>query len=222
MVAIFSMRKNSAWPRSVSFFDKDPASIRKYPQSNKKEGIESMKAFGIALSVSILFCVMSAFAQSVKSDFDAGYDFSKWKSYDFAPAGAQAQQTFLQNSLNEKRIKTEAESQLKVHGFLKTENGKPDFLISARIAGRPVTRVESQSLPPAGRRGGVGPTVSVPRQSFEATVMLDFLDPGNNQLIWRGLATDAIDPAKPEKLINKGIEKIVKQFVKDAGKGKAE
>jgi hypothetical protein len=52
--------------------------------------------------------------------------------------------------------------------------------------------------------------------------MLDFLDPGSNQLIWCGLATDTIDPAKPEKLINKGIEKIVKQFVKDAGKGKAD
>jgi hypothetical protein len=113
-----------------------------------------MKALGIALSVSLIFCIAPAFTQSVKSDFDASYDFSKWKTYDFAPAGPQAQQTFLQNTLNEKRIKTEAESQLKATGFLKTENGKPDFLISPRIAGRPITRVESQSLRPVGRRGG--------------------------------------------------------------------
>jgi hypothetical protein len=184
-----------------------------------------MKAFKIGFSIGLFFSVIPAFAQSVKSDFDTTYDFSKWKTYDFAPD--QTQKTFLQNSLNEKRIKTEAESQLNANGFLKDGTGKPDFLISPTIAGRPVTKIESRGLPPVvvppGRRGGSGAmapgaTVPVQRHSFEATVMLDFLDPATNQLIWRGLATDTIDPAKPEKLIKKGVEKVIKQFMKDASR----
>ena len=184
-----------------------------------------MKAFKIGLSIGLIFSVIPAFTQAVKSDFDTTYDFSKWKTYDFAPD--QTQKTFLQNSLNEKRIKTEAESQLNANGFLKAGTGKPDFLISPTIAGRPVTTMESRSLPPVvvptGRRGGPGATVPgatvpVPRRSFEATVMLDFLDPATNQLIWRGLATDTTDPAMPEKLIKKGVEKVIKQFMKDAGR----
>jgi hypothetical protein len=179
-----------------------------------------MKALMIGLCICLILSVIPALAQSVKSDYDTSYDFSKWKTYDFAPI--QTQKTFLQNSLNEKRLKTEAESDLNANGFLKAGTGKPDFLIAPTIAGRPVTTMESRSLPPVvapnGRRGGPGATVPVPRRSFEATVMLDFLDPVTNQLIWRGLATDPIDPAKPEKLIKKGVEKVIKQFMKDAGR----
>src|SRR5512145_3059525 len=104
-----------------------------------------MKAFQIGLCIGLVLRLVPAFAQSVKSDYDTTYDFTKWKTYDFAPD--QAQKTFLQNSLNEKRIKTEAESQLNANGFLKAGTGKPDFLISPTIAGRPVTTIESRSLP---------------------------------------------------------------------------
>jgi hypothetical protein len=194
-------------------------------RNQEDKGRNSMKVFMIGFSIGLIFSVIPAFTQSVKSDFDTTYDFSKWKTYDFVPD--QTQKTFLQNSLNEKRIKTEAESQLNANGFVKATTGKPDFLISPTIAGRPVTTMESRSLPPVvmptGRRGGPGTTipgatVPVSRRSFEATVMLDFLDPATNQLIWRGLATDSIDPAKPEKLIKKGVEKVIKQFMKDAGR----
>jgi hypothetical protein len=202
-----------------------PLLLLQNARNQEEKGKNSMKAFKIGFSIGLIFSVFPAFAQSVKSDFDTTYDFSKWKTYDFAPD--QTQKTFLQNSLNEKRIKTEVESQLNANGFLKAGTGKPDFLISWAIAGGPVTTMESQNLPPvvvpAGRRGGPGAivpraAVPVPRRSFEATVMLDLLDPAANQLIWRGLATDAIDPAKPEKLIKKGVEKVIKQFMKDAGR----
>jgi hypothetical protein len=185
-----------------------------------------MKAFRIALSISLMFWVIPALAQSIKTDYDSSYDFSKLRTFDFAPQDPQSQKTLLQNSLNEKRIKAALESHLNANGFSKSEDGKPDFFIAHRIAGQPKKRVETRSLPPIGRRGGPGQPVQpvqpiqIPQAFLEGSVIVDFIDSASNQLVWRGFAIDPIDPAKPEKLINKGIEKLVKEFMKNAGRKK--
>jgi hypothetical protein len=177
-----------------------------------------MKTICIVLSICIMFWTIPALAQSIQSDYDSSYDLTKLKSYDFALQNQRIQATLMQNSLNDKRIKEALESQLGANGFEKPETGKPDFYISYRIGSRPTTRTVTRNMP-ATRRGGGG-TIEVPQRFTEGSLIVDFIESAGNQLVWRGYATDPIDPAKPEKIIKKGIEKMVKQFMKDSGRKK--
>ena len=177
-----------------------------------------MKAICIVLSIGFMSWAIPVCAQSIQSDFDNSYDLSKLKSYDFAPQNQGFQGTLMQNSLNGKRIREALELHLNASGIVKVESGKPDFFISYRIGSRPSTRTVTRDIP-AGRRGG-GATIDIPQRYTEGSLIVDFTESAGNQLVWRGYATDPIDPAKPEKMIQKGIEKMVKQFIKDSGRKK--
>jgi hypothetical protein len=49
---------------------------------------------------------------------------------------------------------------------------------------------------------------------------VDIVDARNNLLVWRGYDTDTIDLNKADKTIDKGVENLVKRFVKEAQKEK--
>ena len=47
----------------------------------------------------------------------------------------------------------------------------------------------------------------------------DLVDPASNQLIWRGRVTDTVKGLdQSDKQINKGVDELVKHFVKDEKK----
>jgi hypothetical protein len=50
-------------------------------------------------------------------------------------------------------------------------------------------------------------------------VIVDFIEPTSNQLIWRGRVTDTVNGLdQSDKQINKGAQALVKHFVKDSEK----
>ena len=70
------------------------------------------------LSVLALFlcaCAATATAQSVQSDFDRSYDFSKMKTFDFAPQ--RFDDALAKDSLNNGRIRHAIESKLMTVGY---------------------------------------------------------------------------------------------------------
>ena len=48
--------------------------------------------------------------------------------------------------------------------------------------------------------------------------MVDFIDLKTNQVIWRGRASGTLELKGVDKKINRSVEKLVKQFVKDTQK----
>jgi hypothetical protein len=64
---------------------------------------------------------------------------------------------------------------------------------------------------PSASGGGANTTVSTYEKG---TLVVDIWDAKTKQIVWRGSAVAAIpeDPKKGEKLINKALEKMVKQF----------
>ena len=105
----------------------------------------------------------------------------------------------------------------------------PDFLViyRASIEGKlDVTTIDPPMVTPSVYRG----VVTTPASAFdwyyggrtfvsqyeEGTLLLDFVNPKSNQLMWRGSAKATVmenaSPEKREARINEGVQKILAQF----------
>ena len=169
------------------------------------------------LSVLVLFlcaCAATATAQSVQSDFDKSYDFSKLKTFDFAPQpfdGALAQ-----DSLNNGRIRHALESKLMASGFGMEEMDRPDFVVVYYVSSRNKFSVQDYGYGPPrwfGRRD-----VRVDEYT-EGTLTVDLIDAKTRRLVWRGRASGTVELKGNDRKIDKAVDRLVKQLLKDAKKG---
>lgn len=155
--------------------------------------------------------VVSAAAQSVQSDFDRAFRFSNLKSFSFAVQKRAATDPLASDTLNDGRIRTGLETQLRANGF-RMETETPDFVIAYYVTSKNRLNVQDYSYGPPRLWGSRDIRVN---QYAEGTLMVDFIDVRTNQVIWRGRATGALELKGVDKKINKSTEKLVKQFMKD-------
>lgn len=68
--------------------------------------------------------------------------------------------------------------------------------------------------------GGFGSSTTTEQDYKEGTLVIDLYDGKNKQLIWRGSAEDTLSDkaAKNEKKLEKGVEKMFKNFPPGAAK----
>ncbi|MFL5355074.1 DUF4136 domain-containing protein [Archangium sp.] len=68
----------------------------------------------------------------------------------------------------------------------------------------------------AGAYGGAGMSTPVVREYREGTLILDIVDTGSNQLVWRGTAqaelSENSDAKKSQELISQAVDKMLKKF----------
>ncbi|HEX8174180.1 MAG TPA: DUF4136 domain-containing protein [Pyrinomonadaceae bacterium] len=149
-------------------------------------------------------------AQSVQTDFDRSFDFSKLKTFNFAMQRRGAGDPLAKDSLNDGRIKTALGAHLMVSGFSMESVGKPDFAVAYYVTARDKVDVQEYRFGPfLGRRD-----IRVD-QYTEGTLIVDIIDPATRKLVWRGYASSAIELKNVDEKINKAVEKLVKQFLKD-------
>ena len=169
------------------------------------------------LSVLVLFlcaCAATATAQSVQSDFDRSYDFSKMKTFNFAAQRFDG--GLAQDSLNDGRIRHALESKLMAAGYGMEEVDRPDFVVVYYVTSKNKFSVQDYGYGPPrwfGRRD-----VRVD-QYTEGTLTVDLIDAKTRQLVWRGRASGTIELKGNDKKIDKAADKLVKQLLKDAKKG---
>jgi len=169
-----------------------------------------MRVIGV-LGILLGLLVVSAAAQTVQSDFDRAFRFSNLKTFSFTVQRRAATDPLFNDSLNDGRIRTGLESQLRLNGFrMQTET--PDFVISYYVTSKNRLNVQDYSYGPPRLWGSRDIRVN---QYAEGTLMVDFIDVKTNQVVWRGRATGALELKDVEKKINKSTEKLVKQFMKD-------
>ena len=155
--------------------------------------------------------VVSAAAQSVQSDFDRAFRFSNLKTFSFAVQKRAATDPLAGDTLNDGRIRTGLETQLRANGF-RMETETPDFVIAYYVTSKNKLNVQDYSYGPPRLWGSRDIRVN---QYAEGTLMVDFIDVRTNQVVWRGRATGALELKSIDKNINKSTEKLVKQFMKD-------
>src|SRR5262245_31291624 len=154
----------------------------------------------------------SASAQSVSYDYDKSAEFSRLKTYAWAPG------TPVRDEINHKRVVDAIDAQLASKGFTKVvASAHPDMLVAYHATFDKDLRITGFSsgwggyrFP--GTRSGTATTDTI----VNGTLVVDIVDAKTGSIVWRGIATKEIDtkasPEKREKNINKAAEKLFKNY----------
>jgi len=163
----------------------------------------------------------------VGADFDRTIDFSKLRSFGFAPqtyapATVQGQDPRVDNQLVRKRIRAAVASDLTARGYREVVDGEPDFLISFHVGSK--EKVQVYSTPSTSYaygyphpywvdRWGVTGTNVRAHTYTEGMLVIDIVDPRTNELIWHGWATDTIrESAAPGSKVAEAVSAILSKF----------
>ena len=92
------------------------------------------------------------------------------------------------------------------------ETTRPDFVIAYYVTTKNRLNVQDYGYGPPRWFGSRDIRVN---QYSEGTLMVDFIDMKNNQVIWRGRASGTLEMKGVEKKISKSVEKLIKQYLKD-------
>ena len=154
----------------------------------------------------------TAFAQDISYDYDKTTDFSRIKTYSWAPAGN------VSDELNHKRIVDAIDAQLAAKGLVKVEAGaNPHVLVAYRTSFNNELEINGYATGWAGYRFGPGRSGSARvEQVSVGTLSVAMVNAKTNSIVWRGTATKDLDanasPEKRDKNINKAAEKLFKKY----------
>lgn len=177
-----------------------------------------MTTFRFLLPVSLL--AVCGFAQDVRYNFAAGQDFSKYKSYKWVPIAG----TEKLNQLAEEQLKAAVDAELAKKGLSKVETDDANLFLGYQVSigqEKQFTSFNSDwGYGPYWGRGWSGSTGGMTTGETSTIYIgqlgLDFYDPAQKNLIWRGTASKTLDPkAKPEKQkknLDKAVAKLLKNF----------
>ena len=165
----------------------------------------------VGLAVALALAPASAPAQSIQTDYDRSFDFSRLKTYDFAQQTRRPNDPLAVNPMNDRRVQAALDSQLVAHGHTRDPSGKPDFLVAYNGATRNQVDVREWGYGPGRLRDR---RIDVNRYT-ESTLIVDVVDAATKELVWRGAATGVIEPKDADKKIKKAVAKLMEQFAKD-------
>ena len=187
--------------------------------------MKSLTLFVIAI-ISIWLTACSSL--SVNYDYNQKTDFSQYQTYDWLPTPANIKV----DELNHQRFVTAVENHLAAKNITR-DTAKPDFLIATHFGKE--TKVDitnwGYAYAPSTLYSGHGYRYSdrynyttghvagggISTYEYElGTLILDFVDAGSKQLIWRATAKGIISPSStPEKQtekINRAVDEILASF----------
>jgi hypothetical protein len=163
----------------------------------------------------------SGFAQKVKAGYDKSTDFSKYKSYTWAKP-----QTPVTRPLLHETVVGTIDDELKAKGLERVETNGDLTLIAAGgveygsnlAAGTPILPVYGGPPPDINATmwtGGNPSAVSAGPLVAQGTLVLEFVDRGENKVIWSGNVRQNFDPEQKNKSLDlaaKAIVKLLKGF----------
>jgi len=167
----------------------------------------------------VLFCaallVVSCSSVKVSSDFDSKVDFAGLRTYSWMTApestSENVRRELEQNRLIEGRVKKAVNAQLAAKGLRETAQD-PDFLVAFHTGLEDRLDIQSWGYD-YGPWGKGGPS-TVPYQ--EGTLILDFVDPKSENIIWRGVGKKVLSststPEERQKKIDQAVERILKKY----------
>lgn len=168
-------------------------------------------AFRLVCAIAAMGFFGAGLAQEVSYNYDRTADFSKFKTYKWVPIqGAQHP-----DQLTDKSIVAAIDAQLASKGLAKKDADPVDLYV-----GYGVTIDKEKEITGFGGglgwRWGGGMATATTSTIQNGTILLDVYDPAPKNLIWRGTATESLDPgASPDKQqqrLEKAMAKLLKDF----------
>jgi hypothetical protein len=168
--------------------------------------------------------IIGCSAVQVSQDYLPGAEFHNLKAYQWrSNKQKNTGNGNIDNPLLIRRIRTAIDHSLSKMGYEKIETGTPDFYVSYTYSLR--SKMESRDtganfgfgFGSIGHYGAVGINTGRDINQYDqALLLIDLIDPINNDLIWRGNGTRRVaehyKPEKITKIINEMVSKILAQF----------
>ena len=174
----------------------------------------------------------------VQTDYDERASFRQLKTYAWIDRPIDAGGNPAVNSpLVEKRIRNAIDSELLRRGYRKATTGDPDFLIAIHVVTQEkvdVTTIDHHysyaytgyhnfgygwyGHPYYGRYsnydyfGPVGGSTQIVNEYLKGTLIVDIIDPRENELIWRGWASQALDEDPRPEMIRMYVEAAARKI----------
>ena len=177
----------------------------------------AQRLLGIVLIAALGGCS----TMTVTSDTDPSASFTGFRTYEWMTETPTktGDPRIDGNSILASRIRSSVERQLAAKGYEKRSSGTPDFLVGYHASLEKKTSVEMLNDYYRYDRGWGwryrGPQTYV-YEYDEGTLVLDIVDPKTRKLLWRGSATDVVDPTASgearQKKINEAVTQILEKF----------
>ena len=163
---------------------------------------------------------------NVQTDYDPAADFSGFETYAWAERTEEGKQDArVYNDITASRVKLAVNRALQAKGFREATSGQPDFVVAWHGAideKVSVNTVNSYYGYGYGWYGGgyVGSQTYVNTWN-EGTLVIDIVDVGANQLVWRGMGSDTVggerSPEEAQRGLDQATAKILADFPPGAG-----
>ena len=172
--------------------------------------------------IGLVFGLVGCQSFNVRSDWDAEVSLANFNRYYWLePPPAEGVSPFADNSLLRKRVRTVLETALAERGFqVSSGPDDADFLVTYHVILEERLKVDSYSTSTGGLHrgrydfGSIHSTANV--QAYqESTMIIDFLSPSTEDLVWRGWATGVIatrDRGRGNKNLEPGVRAILDRF----------
>ncbi len=168
-----------------------------------------MRTTVLVLTLCVVVLALSCSSISVSHDYDPQVNFTNLKTFSWLSFPKKAEV----NQLVVRRIRDAVTGELEAKGLRLSSN--PDFLIA--MHGATQEKLDITDWGYTSRRAAYWGHRDISVQQYtEGTLILDFVDAKSKEMIWRGVASGAVDPgASPEqrtKRINEAVAKLLAKF----------
>ena len=178
-----------------------------------------MRRIMFVLVAMVFLFAGTASAIQVRSDYDRGANFARYKTYSW-----QAVKT--RNALNVDRIKNAVNAVLAAKGWTQVASGGDVSIVAVEMTQNQRTLNTFYSGFGGGwgfRRfggGGFGQATTTTEIYRVGTVVVELFDSGTKQLIWRSSASDTLSNNSDKNInnLNKGVQKMFKNFPPNTSK----
>src|SRR5262245_31533786 len=168
----------------------------------------------IAFAAFLVTCGGAALAQSVNTNYVPGTDFSKYHSYKWVAVDGSKDV----DQIMDQQIKSAVDKQLATKGFTKKDSDPVDMYVGYQVAIDQEKELNAWGGGGMGMgwrfNGGMG-TVTTSTVDV-GSLTLDFYDPAQKSLLWRGAATETVSksgsPEKKQEKLDKAAAKLLKKF----------
>jgi Domain of unknown function (DUF4136) len=168
-----------------------------------------MKPLRLLFSVTLSLAIISAlaYAQDVKTDYDHHANFSQYHTYYW-------QKVKTTDPLWESRIQDAVNRELQSKGWQLVSSGGQVAITAVGSAQNQQEYETFYNGMGGWRWGGFGETTTQAVNYPVGSLVLDFYDAQNHQLIWRGVSSDSLSnsPEKNEKKLDKAVNKMLEHF----------
>ncbi|UCE41405.1 MAG: DUF4136 domain-containing protein [Candidatus Aminicenantes bacterium] len=168
----------------------------------------------ISAILGIILFFVSCSTLKIIHDYDTSIDFSPYKTFAWARApkeivGSPRARLLANNPMLDRRIKNAVASQLISKGFQIAKNN-PDLLIVYHVGLKDRINVSNWGY----RYGPYWGPGRVDIYGYrEGTLVIDFVDTKNKELVWRGIAQKALSGGRSPDQRQKTLSDIIKRLL---------